>query len=184
MKKLAIMLLFGCSQAMGQSGKMILKKTVEVEVDPIAYVLKGYSLHAIYMHNRFRYDWGFFGIEPPAGLTGNKDFAVRTTGFGLKVNYLLQGVKGAYVGLDAGHATNTVSNTKTGWRDIGHNASIGAHLGYRFFLFPRNQSALAGLYLTPWAGLSYNLHYDKVKLDGYKETPLGYFATFHIGYRF
>lgn len=184
MKKLSIILLFCCGQAMAQSGKMTPKKTIEIEVDPIAYALKGYSIHAIYTHNRFRYDWGFFGIEQPAGITGNRDFTVKTTGFGLKANYLLQGVKGAYVGLDAGHATNTVSHKKSGQRDIGHNASFGAHIGYRFFLFPRNQSALSGLYLTPWAGLSYNINYDKVKLEGYKENSLGYFATFHIGYRF
>lgn len=184
MKQLIFLLLCISTQAIGQTDALSIKKTWEIEVDPIAYLLNGYSVHGVYNHNHLRFDAGIFGIEQPASLTGKKDFKVMTRGFGLKVNYLIKKVNGAYAGVDFGYATNEVTLKEDGQKDTGHNLSVGAHLGYRFFLFPRQKNLLQGFYLTPWAGISYNHVYDKVNLRNYEEGNLGFFATFHLGYRF
>lgn len=184
MRQLLMVLVLISQQAMAQNKTFEARKTIEVEVDPIAYALKGYSLHGIYAHKRLRFDLGVFGIEQPGSITGNKDFTTMTRGFGLKVNYIITGIRGLYAGLDAGYAANDVKDKNTMQTDIGHNLSLGAHAGYRFFLFPKKSNFLSGLYITPWAGISYNHVYDEVKLTGYKEGNVGYFATVHIGYRF
>lgn len=184
MKKLLTALVLVNQIALAQNNKLNIRNTFEVEVDPIAYAMKGYSVHGIYNHKHIRFDLGVFGIEQPGSITGNRDFEVMTRGFGLKVNYLVKSSKGLYAGLDAGYAANDVTLKMNLQNDKGHNLSLGAHAGYRFFIFPQNNRFLSGLYITPWAGISYNYIYDNVKLSGYKEGNIGYFVTLHIGYRF
>lgn len=181
-----LIFLFAClsGQLMAQNANLPMKKTWEIEVDPLAYMLHGYSVHAVYNHQHLRFDGGIFGIEQPAAITGKKDFRVMTRGFGLKVNYMIKRVNGVYAGLDFGYAANEVTVKETNAKDTGHNLSAGAHVGYRFFLFPRKSGFWHGLYLTPWAGISYNHLYDKVDLPDFDENNLGFFATFHVGYRF
>lgn len=183
MKKLLIgLLLLAGNRAAAQ--KQVLSRTIEIEVDPIAYALKGYSVHAIQNFKHLRVDLGLYGIEQPASFTGNKGFETMTRGAGLKVNYLIRDVQGFYTGIDAGYAVNEVRHTESGATDKGHHLSLGVHAGYRVFLFPRSNKWLSGFYLTPWAGISYNHVYDKIRLNDYKEGKTGYFATMHIGYRF
>lgn len=185
MKKFFVFLIVAsCTRFVAQSDVLQFKRTLEFEVDPIAYLMKGYSFHGIYNHNHLRFDLGYYGIETPGKLTGNPGYNVRNTGFGLKVNYLITKVNGLYAGIDAGYGETVATVAGTELRDTGHNISAGVHAGYRLFLFPHQENWLSGLYLTPWAGLSYNHTYDNVKLDSYKTSKVGYFATFHMGYRF
>ena len=184
MKRLIFCFALLGNQLMAQTETLSFSKTWELEVDPLAYLLHGYSVHGIYNHKHLRFDAGIFGIEQPAAITGKKDFKVITRGFGLKVNYMIKKVNGMYAGLDLGYAANEVTFKESDRTDTGHNLSLGAHAGYRFFMFPQKANALGGIYLTPWAGISYNHVYDAVKLDNYKERALGFFATFHLGYRF
>ncbi|MBS1636143.1 MAG: hypothetical protein JST26_09520 [Bacteroidetes bacterium] len=185
MKKLFFLIITVAAGSLAaQQDSLTFKKTFELEVDPIAYALKGYSVHGIYNHNHFRFDLGFYGIETPGELTGNKGFTVRNSGFGLKANYMFRKVNGFYGGVDLGYGKTIATETESNLKDTGHNISVGTHIGYRFFLFPRQHNALHGLYLTPWAGISYNYAHDAITLGNYKESSLGYFATFHVGYRF
>lgn len=183
MKELLLGLALLSQPVIAQTNLAKPSKTVEFETDPIAFALKGYSFHRIQVVNRFRFDAGIFGIEQPSTITGNKGYTTMTRGFGLKVNYLFSGVRGLYAGLDCGYAANNVKEIEGGKMDKGHNLSFGAHAGYRVFLFPDKKNYLSGLYVTPWAGISYNYIYDKVKFAGYKESNMGFFATLHIGYR-
>lgn len=184
MKKLIVAFAFISSLAMGQRDTLKFKKTFEIEVDPIAYILNGYSVHGIYNHNHFRFDLGYYGIETPGKLTGNEKYNIRSTGFGIKANYMIKKVNGFYAGVDLGYGETLATENETKLKDTGHTLSIGTHVGYRIFIFPHHRNALNGLYLTPWAGISYNHVYDKIKFTNYKDSKLGYFATFHIGYRF
>jgi hypothetical protein len=65
------------------------KSRFELEIDPIAYVLNGYSVHGIYVFNKTRFDIGVFGIEQPEGFDGNDGFKVKIQGVGAKINCLL-----------------------------------------------------------------------------------------------
>lgn len=184
MKKFILAISLLAARLQAQEGSLAFKKTVEIEIDPIAYLLNGYSVHGIYNHQHFRFDLGYYGIETPGKLTGNENYHIRSTGFGLKVNYLIKKVNGFYTGVDMGYGETTATENDSKFEDKGHNLSLGGHLGYRLFLFPHQHNALNGLYITPWAGISYNHVYDKIKFANYKDSKLGYFATFHVGYRF
>jgi len=184
MKKLIIVLALISSQLMAQKDSLRFKKTFEIEIDPIAYMLKGYSIHGIYNYKHLRFDLGYYGIETPGKLTGNENYNIKSTGFGIKANYLIKKVNGFYTGIDLGYCESIATENESKLNDTGHNISLGTHIGYRIFLFPLQKNVLNGLYLTPWAGISYNHVYDKIKFENYKDSKFGYFATFHIGYRF
>src|SRR5699024_3737845 len=74
---------------------------VEVEVDPIAYALNGYSGHIAYGFDPLRISLGGFGADQPEFFHGNEGWKARSRGITMKVDYLLQKQAGYYVGLDA-----------------------------------------------------------------------------------
>jgi hypothetical protein len=157
---------------------------IEIEIDPLAYVLKGYSFHFIYTHNHIRYDAGIFGLEQPKSLSGNKKFKAVSKGVGFKVNYQFKPLNSFYTGVDVGIGKTKVTSNITGDSDTNNDINIGIHVGYKVFPFAKKHNFLKGLYLTPWVGVSYNYFYNTVKFFDYKENPVGYFATVHLGYRF
>jgi hypothetical protein len=161
-----------------------IKDKFEIEIDPVAYLLNGYSFHAIYNHNHFRFDTGIFGLEQPDALSGNKNYKAMSSGLGLKVNYLFRAGNSFYAGADIGLGKTKITADATGASDTNHDVNAGVHVGYRVFVFGKKESFLKGFYLTPWVGISYNHFYDKAKFEDYKEDKIGYFATFHVGYRF
>lgn len=156
----------------------------ELEVDPIAYALKGYSVHGIYVHERMRFDLGFFGIEQPEGYSGNEGFNTHTQGVGGKINFLLNRKQTWFAGIGGGYADNKVTLEENG--EVGHvyNWSLGVHAGYRWFFLKK--TALQGLYLAPWASLDYNMPVNTLHFEGktYEVKRWSVFPTLHIGYRF
>ena len=186
MKKSVILisLIFFVSELIAQPARP--KQAFELEVDPIAYLLNGYSLHGIYHRNHLRFDLGVYGIEQPEFAHGNEGFEVKNQGVGLKVNYLFKDVQGFYAGVDGGYASTQATFNKTGEKDTGHSYSLGVHAGYRFFPFLRSDGFLKGLYINPWAGIGYSFIYDEVKFpaESFKENKTTFFPTIHIGYRF
>jgi hypothetical protein len=184
MKKLLFFLFLVSTKVVAQSPRLAFRNTLEIEIDPIAYTLKGYSFHAIYNHNHFRYDAGFFGLENPAIFTGNTGFTTKTTGFGVKADYMFKRTNGVYAGLDAGYLSNGITEKETGKSNASKSIVVGTHIGYRLFLFPGKSNALSGLYLSPWTSLGYNYTYEKSGFNTYKEKPVAVFATVHVGYRF
>lgn len=163
-----------------------LKNSWEIEIDPIAYILKGYSLHGIYQVNHFRYDLGVFGIQQPESYHGNKGYSLMSRGFGAKASYLIKGIPGFYTGLSTGMAFHESQNTTSLEKTHGRSASIGIILGYRLFFKNSKSPDLKGLYITPWASFDYNYHFNKMAFGGYnfRMKTFSIFPTIHIGYRF
>ncbi|NDK55739.1 hypothetical protein [Pontibacter fetidus] len=186
MKKLLItaltLLLFTAAQAQTEKPT----QAWEVEVDPIAFFLKGYSAHVIYQPDRVRLDVGVFGVQQPESFHGNKGFNLMTQGFGLKASYLLQGTTGFYTGLGAGYTFNEATHKESGVEETGKTIGVGTHIGYRFFFQKDEDGTPKGLYITPWVSLDYNIHIDKIKFEGneFKQDKFGVFPTVHVGYRF
>lgn len=158
----------------------------EAEVDPIAYALKGYSVHGIYVKNRLRTDLGLFGIEQPEGYSGNDGFEVKTKGVGLKLNYLLDSRERWFAGMGIGYANNHIRQKETDQSVRQGVLSVGAHLGYRWFLFGRKDNGWRNLYLTPWMSVDYNRPMRSVAFEtsGYSQKSFSLFPTVHMGYRF
>lgn len=152
----------------------------DVEIDPIAYVMNGYSVHLGYLWGSFRLDVGVFGIEVPAAVHGNDGFANRIDGAGVKLDYYVsEPGSGLFAGIEGGIVRSTVEWTETG--DGTHRAqySVGARTGYRFLIGHR-------FTVTPWVGLGYTLNARDQQVGGHAFETGAFqpFPTVHLGYSF
>lgn len=159
---------------------------VEVEVDPIAYALSGYSLHGILVYKQVRLDAGVFGIKQPDGYSGNKGFSTYTSGYGLKVNYLFGANKSWFSGVGFGYSNNEVTHQATQQEHQQSVIGVGLHVGYRWFMFKQQPSLIKNLYLAPWTSFDFN-HSNRnivVPNQTYTQPRFSIFPTVHLGYKF
>jgi hypothetical protein len=158
----------------------------EIEIDPIAFLLGGYSFHGIYQHEKVRIDAGVYGLDVPESFQHNTGYELRNEGLGIKVNYVLNGVDGWYAGLGLGYSKLEAKHQESGEAATGSSVGTGVDIGYRWFLKKKKDDEVKGLYLTPWLGINYNFYPDKVQFASreYKHKAFELFPTVHLGYRF
>ncbi|TSC32752.1 hypothetical protein [Corallococcus sp. Z5C101001] len=153
---------------------------VDVEVDPIAYALGGYSVHAGITWRRLRLDLGAFALDIPHWLDGNEGFKTSFDGYGVKLQYFLLGEQhGGFMGVDMGVNRLLVRRDGTELAARPNQLSVGLNAGWRF-------DVVAGFYVTPWVGLSCDLAARDVTLGDriYTRNTWTVFPTVHLGYRF
>lgn len=166
-----VLVLFHLSAAQASRG-------FEVEIDPLAYFMKGYSLHGAVTFDRSRVDLGVFGLEVPQAVHGNDNYKYSFTGFGLKYDIFGSKLDGVFFGIDGGYVRGRFEHTPTGEVIYRDQFGIGPRIGYRF--------GADGLYISPWISVSYVFGGKEVKLGGetFQSPPIQIFPTVHIGYRF
>lgn len=155
---------------------------VEVEVDPIAYGLDGYSLHLILAGKSIRFDMGAFALELPED-TKNPNYTVFFEGAGIKLDFIGGRTDGTFWGLEYSASTLTFqyddrADSSPGVETIRRLKQYGIRVGYRF--------GVEGFYLSPWIGVSRGRLSEPVALNGkpYQFDQWFFFPTIHIGYRF
>jgi hypothetical protein len=158
---------------------------IELEVDPIAYALKGYSFHAGYQKGILRYDVGVFGIEEPKAFSKNEDFKVQSKGFGVKVDYVGDRAHGWFLGAEADYGFITATYKANSQRERGNTFGVGLRTGYRL-MFGNSSNSSKGFYITPWIGVDKIFNTSKVnfKEADYKHESFRFFPTVHLGWRF
>lgn len=153
---------------------------LDVEIDPTAYVLRGYSLHVGVGWRRLRVDLGAYAMDMPEFMHGNPDFDISFHGFGVKAQlFPFAEQRGLFVGVDTGVAMPLAQRRGTDLARVGLQVSLGVHAGWRFPI-------IGGLYVTPWIGVSYSFNAEDVTLANrtYTNNPITVFPAVHIGYRF
>lgn len=157
----------------------------EMEVDPLAYLLNGYSLHTAVTYSGFRSSLGIYGIQPPDFFLPNDAFSVYTSGVDLKTDYLFGDIKGFYAGLQLTYSKDRIGLKESDFREDLWGLNIGMRMGYRF-MFGKKENQYKGLYLTPWIALMYNPSADTVQhqTEEYRQAPWVPFPTIHLGWRF
>jgi hypothetical protein len=153
---------------------------VDLEVDPTAYLMSGYSLHVGVGWTHFRLDLGVYGMDIPSFAHGNPGWDVTFDGAGAKLQWFpLAEQRGLFVDISGGLARQRVTLAASGASHRDTDLAAGASAGWRFML-PR------GFYASPWAGLNYTFDGADVMLDGerFKTTRLVPFAAVHLGVRF
>ncbi len=152
----------------------------DVELDPTAYALSGYSIHVGIGYDHLRLDLGNFAMALPQFVHGDDGFDVAFDGYGAKLQYWFRDDQtGLFAGVDAGvvrvHAKLQGSDLAADDTQIG----AGVQAGYRL-------SLPAGFYATAWLGVGYAFSADDVMLGGktYDPSPLTVFPAIHLGYRF
>lgn len=177
---IATALFFFCTASFGQK-----KAHFDIEVDPIAYALKGYSVHLGYQPKAIRFDIGVYGLEEPSFYSLNKDFKVKLNGVGFKAAYYGNKAGGWFAGIGTDYGFVNATHKISKENDKGNTVGVGVNGGYRFLLGKANKTG-TGFYITPWLGV------DKVFLvnkpvftaAGYKTQDIRFFPTVHLGWRF
>ena len=153
---------------------------LDLEVDPTAYALSGYSVHLGIGWKRVRLDLGMYAMDVPSFLHGNEGFDASFAGGGAKLQYFpLAAQRGLFVDLGVGVSRREVTLAESGERASDLATSIGASVGYRVAL-------PYGFYATPWAGINVDLDETALMVNGrtFAMSRVTPFAAVHVGYRF
>lgn len=152
--------------------------SADVEIDPLAYAVRGHSVHVGLGHGRVRVDLGAFAADVPEWMHGNEGFDVRADGFGAKLDvFLKDDWRGPFAGLEAA-VTDTTLRSPGGEHDRETRLQVGGRAGWRILL-------PAGFYATPWVGLGYAIGAGDRRVGAfeYEASPWVLFPTLHLGYR-
>lgn len=162
------------------------QKHFEIEIDPLAYLLKGYSLHTAVTYSGVRTSLGIFAIKPPTFLLQNDAFSVYTSGFDFKTDYLFGDIRGFYAGLQLTCSKDRIElrDGKEGKVDL-WGLNIGVRTGYRF-MFGKKENQYKGFYFTPWVAIIYNPFAKTIQYETHEYSQANWvpFPTFHAGWRF
>jgi len=157
-----------------------LRAQVEVEVDPIAYALNGFSLHLAKVIGPTRLNVGTFGIDVPSVYHGNDGWDSSMRGAGVKWDYVGASADGFFAGVDGGYMRTRYSLGSELPRVTRDIIGVGMRAGYRLPV------GLGGLYVAPWLGVSYQFDGDEVSIgeSRFDRSPIAVFPTVHVGWRF
>ncbi len=150
---------------------------LDVEVDPTAYALGGYSGHLGLGLGRVRLDLGAYAMDLPGFLESDAAFRTSFSGFGAKLQYFFRPARtGPFVGVDAGLTRLKVRHADSGEVGRQDQLGVGVHGGWRIAL-PWN------LYATPWLGVGYSPNARAVQLRGdtYHPSAVTLFPAVHLG---
>jgi hypothetical protein len=155
---------------------------LEVEADPLAYILNGYSVHLGVTYGNFRSSIGTFGIKQPSFQLDNDAFSVYFSGFDLKTDYLFGKTKGFHVGLQLTYGKDEIGLKGSSDHEDLWGLNIGARGGYRF-MFGKAENKYRGFYLNPWATLIYSANAKTISkgTEAYKQSSVSIFPAVHVG---
>jgi hypothetical protein len=171
---------------------------LDVETDPTAFILSGYSFHVGAGYGRFRLDLGGFAMQMPEFMHGNAGFRAKFAGAGAKLQYFFSAAgdaRGAFVGADAGVARLSVEREDSGRGAKRTVSSVGVLGGYRFTLSSRRKSPgkkptyrpfEGAFYVTPWIGVGYLFGDTRIEADekSFNLSRVSFFPAVHVGYGF
>jgi hypothetical protein len=154
----------------------------EVEADPVAYGLKGFSGHLgrQIADGAGRLQIGVYGVDVPEAWHGNDGVTQRARGVTAKADYFLRGQpSGLFVGMDGTFSRTRHRHDAKGSEVMRNGGGIGPRVGYRFNLGDH-------LYITPWVSVSYLFNASDMVLAGERFEQRRYlvFPTVHVGWRF
>jgi hypothetical protein len=154
----------------------------EVEADPTAYALEGFSAHLAQpiFDGKVRVQVGIFGLDVPKFFHGNDAFTQSSRGVTLKLDYFpFNPCGGLFVGVDGDFSRNRYRLDQTGEDTRRNLVGLGPRIGYRFNLGDH-------FYVTPWVSFSYQFNAQDVIISGqrFAETKYRIFPAVHLGWRF
>lgn len=152
---------------------------LDVEVDPLAYALGGYSVHAGLARGRLRLDLGAFALDMPEFAHGNDGLSAAFHGVGIKLDVFARtDQSGPFIGVEASWARSTVEHDASGAIAVDSDLRLGVRGGYRFMLSQR-------WYAVPWIGVSRAQDAGDIAVgDTMFHSPRWFvFPALHVGYR-
>jgi len=180
------------SQSNAQDANNVNKTKLSIEIDPITFVFKGYSLHLRVQPKNSQHllvGLGTYAMDMPDALVNfnkknkNKQWDVRINqGYSLFGEYHFAEVNQKwFVGTQIGIQQFKIENSTAAGNEKFENILAMGYLGYTLKPFKNN------LYIKPWAGIGYTSKLsgtNTLKTLEYDIAPITMFATLHIGYTF
>ncbi|MEX2231858.1 MAG: hypothetical protein WD824_06845 [Cyclobacteriaceae bacterium] len=166
---------------------------LSLEIDPITFLYKGYSLHVRYQpmfSERLLIGIGTYALDLPEPIINfnsqNRDegweVRIRSAYFVYGEYYIRKSNHGWFVGEQIGFQSFKVSNnSEVSGSTSFNNILLLTYLGYSWHPYK------GSFYIKPWAGLGYTAKVDGINRVGsmkYDIAPLFPFVTFHVGYTF
>lgn len=152
----------------------------DLEVDPLAYLAKGGSLHLGLRLGRARFDVGAFSADVPRWLHGQADFRDRFFGWGAKLDVALRADGlGPFAGVDGGVLVDDVVDLRTDLAARAVSWGVSGRAGWRVGLG-------GGFYVVPWVAVGYRGGDADLQVGErrFERSRLTVFPTVHLGYRF
>ena len=169
------------------------RSRISFEVDPLTFILRGYSFHVRYQpmfSERFLIGLGTYGMDLPGqmidlnGLNRDRGWEVRIRNAWLLYAewYANEANNGWFIGEQIGFQSFNVSlDREVSGSTQFNNLLIMTYGGYSWHPYK------GSFYIKPWIGLGYTDRVDGVNKVGpmtYNVGPLSGFFTFHVGYVF
>lgn len=156
---------------------------VEIELDPIAYALSGYSLHLGEYIHAWKFDVNTaaesYNQSETNSLLSNSNFTSKFVSYGAKIDYIGSSQTGFHIGVQWDYVQWTYTNVNNSVSANNYMQDAGIRIGYRW--------GAGALYLDPWIGFLYNYQgTNSVNVGGQAYNPQNFlvFPTVHIGFRF
>jgi hypothetical protein len=166
---------------------------LSLEIDPITFLYKGYSLHVRYQpmfSGRLLIGVGTYALDLPEAVMvfspQNRDegweVRIRSAYFIYGEMYLTKANHGWFIGEQIGFQSFRVSNdAEVRGSTSFNNALLLTYLGYSWHPYK------GSFYIKPWAGLGFTHKIDGINRVGsmkYDISPLFPYLTLHLGYTF
>lgn len=152
---------------------------LEIEIEPVAYLLGGAGGHVGYQTGRWTYTLEVFGLTVPRSLHGNEGFEASPLGAEIHFERSFGGERGGfYAGPEIGVNQLTVTHKPSGERATRIRYGIGVRGGYQWY------PGWGDLYVSPVAGLVYTLNSESVRIRNhrFKTGPVTPFVTVGLGW--
>lgn len=166
---------------------------LSLEIDPVTFLLKGYSLHARYQpmfSERLLIGVGTYALDLPDAIVDfNKDNRDKGWEARIRNAYFLYGEfypgkanHGWFIGEQIGFQSYKVSNeTEVSGTTSFNTILLMTYAGYSWHPYK------GSFYIKPWIGLGFTEKIDGINQVGglkYEVGPWFPFFTFHAGYTF
>jgi hypothetical protein len=152
-----------------------------IEVDPFAYPLAGFSIHAGYLSGPLRFETGAFSLRVPSFLAAEDGWTLRVTGVVADADYIGDDHRGWFVGVVGSALFNRYTLDATGERERHTLWHLGPRAGYVWY-----PGWGEHFYIAPWGNLGVILNPEDVTVSGetYPGSRWQPFLTIHVGWRF
>ena len=154
----------------------------DIEADPTAYILSGYSAHVgrPIGDGRLRLQLGAFAAETPEWMHGNAGFSEFSRGVTLKLDYFpVRPLRGLFIGADSNYAHVRYELDQTRERSYRNLVALGPRIGYRF-------NCGRHVYIVPWVAVDdqFNAKNVVISRKTFRESGYSIFPAIHVGWRF
>lgn len=155
----------------------------EIEIDPIAYLLNGYSVHIGRQYGSWKYDINTAAeslnqVQTNVFLS-NDNFTAKFFSYGAKIDYIGPSQTGFHVGIQWDYLQWSYSSTINGITANNYTQDAGIRFGYRL--------GSGSVYVDPWVGFLYNYQgTGSINVGGlnFNQQSFQIFPTLHLGVRF